>query len=74
MKLPPCSKEDQGPGIAEADRDQLFEKGFSRKARGRGIGLHLVKEGVRQLGGEIVVENGRDGGARFTLYLPRERS
>jgi len=66
--------EDQGPGIAEADRDHLFEKGFSRKARGRGIGLHLVKEGVRQLGGEIVVENGRDGGARFTLYLPRERS
>jgi two-component system CitB family sensor kinase len=64
--------EDQGPGIADEDRPHLFDKGFSRKAQGRGIGLHLVKEGVSQLGGEIVVENRSDGGARFTLYLPKE--
>lgn len=66
--------EDQGPGVAEEDRPRLFEKGFSRKAQGRGIGLHLVKEGVHQLGGEVVVENRSEGGARFTLYLPKENA
>ncbi|WP_188745527.1 ATP-binding protein [Marinobacterium zhoushanense] len=64
--------EDQGPGISEEDMPRVFDRGFSRKAEGRGIGLHLVKEGVSQLGGEIVVENLSAGGARFTLYLPRE--
>jgi len=64
--------EDQGAGIAQEDMQRVFERGFSRKAEGRGIGLHLVKEGVSQLGGEIVVENIEGGGARFTLYLPKE--
>ena len=65
--------EDQGAGISDQDRPHLFEKGFSRKSQGRGIGLHLVKEGVHQLGGEVVVENRSEGGARFTLYLPKEK-
>lgn len=64
--------EDQGPGIEDEDFARVFERGFSRKAEGRGIGLHLVKEIVCDLGGEIVVENLPDQGARFTLYLPKE--
>ncbi len=64
--------EDQGPGIEDDDFARVFERGFSRKAEGRGIGLHLVKEIVSDLGGEVVVENIADKGARFTLYLPKE--
>lgn len=64
--------EDKGPGVPDTDLDQVFERGFSRKSEGRGIGLHLVKEIVTQLSGEIVVENLPGGGARFTLYLPKE--
>ena len=33
---------DEGPGIAEADRDRIFERGASRGS-GAGIGLHLAR-------------------------------
>ncbi|NVK42035.1 MAG: sensor histidine kinase [Oceanospirillaceae bacterium] len=64
--------EDEGPGVPEADRTRIFERGHSSKASGRGIGLHLVRQTLAQLGGEITVSDSDSGGARFTAYIPKQ--
>lgn len=67
--------EDQGPGVAESDRERIFTRGFSTKSQpGHGIGLDLVKSLTDHLGGMITVEPISPYGSRFTLYLPKELS
>lgn len=64
--------EDQGAGIAEADRERIFEKGVSTKAgSARGYGLHLVSQFLDRWGGSVTVDNLPTNGSRFTLYLPK---
>lgn len=63
--------EDQGPGIAPEQREAIFRQGYSTKGENRGIGLHLVTEICKQLGGHLTVETLEPEGSRFTLYLPR---
>jgi two-component system CitB family sensor kinase len=60
---------DNGDGIA--DVEQAFRRGFSTKRaglEGRGLGLALVGQSVRRLGGSIEVHN--DGGAIVVVRLP----
>jgi sensor histidine kinase regulating citrate/malate metabolism len=63
---------DTGPGIDPADVDKAFSRGWSTKSPGplgeRGLGLALVGQAVRRLGGTIDV--GREEGAVFTVRLP----
>lgn len=63
---------DNGPGIAPEHRAQLFEPFFTTKEVGTGLGLGLaiVQSILRDLGGEIEVGEGLEGGAAFTLHLP----
>ncbi|MEV6873537.1 sensor histidine kinase [Amycolatopsis sp. NPDC051128] len=62
---------DNGPGIPE-DAD-VFRRGWSTKAEdGHGLGLALVGQAVRRYGGTVDV--GRDGGAVFTVRLPRQEA
>lgn len=64
---------DQGPGIAEAAREQIFQP-FHRgtvDTPGHGLGLHLVQEIVRAHQGRISVANGAEGGAPFSVQLVR---
>lgn len=62
---------DNGPGIAEADRDQIFEPFFRRsKAAGSGLGLYLVQEIMARHGGSISVGEATEGGAEFVLRFP----
>ncbi|NUB45002.1 HAMP domain-containing histidine kinase [Fertoebacter nigrum] len=62
---------DSGPGIAVADRVQIFEPFFRRsEARGSGLGLHLVQQIVNRHGGSIAVGDSADGGAEFVLRFP----
>ncbi len=35
---------DNGPGVRPRDREAIFERGFSRRRGGRGLGLSLAKE------------------------------
>ncbi|HEV2711923.1 MAG TPA: HAMP domain-containing sensor histidine kinase [Gaiellaceae bacterium] len=65
--------EDDGPGIAAPDREQVFDR-FFRSAgtvkAGSGLGLAIARELAGVMGGEIVLES-RRGRTVFTLRLPR---
>jgi PAS domain S-box-containing protein len=63
--------EDTGLGIGEADRPHLFERGFSTKPGGKGIGLSLVMQEVSRAGGTVEVDSRVGVGTRFTVHLPR---
>lgn len=66
---------DQGPGVAPADRDRIFEPFFRGErqprdaVRGTGIGLSIVHEYVVAHGGRIALLPGQ-GGAHFRIELP----
>ncbi len=66
--------DDQGAGVAEADRPHIFERFFrseeSRAMPGSGLGLAIVRQVVDRHGGRVEVSQAPDGGARFTLWLP----
>lgn len=65
--------DDDGPGIAESDRERVFalgERGLTR-APGSGIGLALVRLILQRVGGHIEIGDAPLGGARFTITLPR---
>lgn len=64
---------DQGPGIAPADQQRIFER-FERASpdeTGTGLGLAISRRLARSMGGDIHLESATELGARFTLFLPR---
>ena len=61
---------DSGAGIP-AEKSRPFSKGFSTKGNNRGYGLANVKEMVDVLEGTIEIQNEKNGGAIFTIYLPK---
>jgi two-component system, OmpR family, sensor histidine kinase SenX3 len=67
---------DQGIGIAEGDRDRIFERFYrvdqarSRETGGTGLGLSIVKHIVANHGGEVRVWSAPGSGSTFTLRLP----
>ncbi|EJM96309.1 PAS domain-containing sensor histidine kinase [Herbaspirillum sp. YR522] len=60
---------DDGPGVAPALRQRLFDPFVSDRVGGTGLGLALVREIVEAHGGHIVLA-GTDAGARFDMELP----
>lgn len=69
--------EDAGPGVARGERQRIFERfarGTAARHRvGTGLGLALVAEHARALGGEAWVEDRIGGGARFVVRFPLDR-
>ncbi|MFB6304277.1 MAG: GAF domain-containing protein [Haloferacaceae archaeon] len=59
--------EDDGPGIPPAERDRVFEAGYSTAHRGTGFGLRIVEQAADVHGWEVRAVEGRDGGARFEI-------
>jgi signal transduction histidine kinase len=73
------SVSDEGIGVAEEDRDRIFEK-FTRLdpemrhgIGGTGLGLYICRELVRQMGGKIWVDSSGGEGSTFTFEIPAER-
>lgn len=68
---------DQGPGIAPAERELVFEKYYrspqALKQAGVGLGLHVVRRVVELHGGRIAVGSAEAGGAVLTVSLPLHR-
>jgi two-component system sensor histidine kinase KdpD len=64
--------ENDGPAIAPADLDKVFDTFWTRRARGSGLGLAICKRVVEAHGGTIRAENRRRG-PRFTFTLPLAR-
>jgi len=61
---------DRGPGVAEDDRDKIFEPFFTGKTQGTGLGLAIVRRVVELHGGTIAVHPNPGGGAVFRAELP----
>ncbi|HZR35479.1 MAG TPA: ATP-binding protein [Nevskia sp.] len=62
---------DRGPGFAPEMLAQFGKPYQSSKGRpGGGLGLFLLVNVVRKLGGRVTAENDPQGGAVVTLYLP----
>ncbi len=70
---------DEGPGIPPGDRDRIFERLYridesrthGAETSGTGLGLSIAKAIVDMHGGTIEAGNRQEGGARFTVTLPR---
>lgn len=62
--------EDNGSGVAEAERGRLFEPLHSARKEGNGLGLAVVRSIARGHGGEVWHEAPANGGSRFVLALP----
>ena len=68
--------EDEGPGIPLTERGKIWEP-FHRLDRdansaiaGSGIGLALVRNLTVAHGGRVLVDDGANGGSRFTIEIP----
>jgi PAS domain S-box-containing protein len=58
---------DNGPGIPEAERTNVFESGVTTGDEGIGVGLSIVKRVADAHGWDVRVTESSNGGARFEL-------
>ncbi len=67
---------DHGIGMAPEELDRIFERFYqvdssaTRRFRGAGLGLSMVRDLVRHLGGSVQVESAPGEGSTFTVRLP----
>ena len=65
--------DDEGPGVPEQRLEQVFEPHFrlAGQQQGYGLGLGIARNIAHSHGGELTLQNLREGGLRVTLRLPR---
>jgi signal transduction histidine kinase len=67
---------DSGPGIAQIDRDRIFDKFYrsdpqlSRSPSGTGLGLYISRELAQRMGGRLDLRSEPGAGAAFVVELP----
>jgi hypothetical protein len=63
---------DSGPGVPSADRERVFDPFFTTKdpGSGTGLGLAIVQRIVHEMNGLVWVDDAREGGAAFKVFLP----
>ena len=61
---------DNGPGIPQAQRNQLFDPFFTTGSSGLGLGLAISQSIVTGIGGNLACDPDFEGGARFVMRLP----
>lgn len=61
---------DTGPGIPKSKRKEIFQPGYTTKARGWGLGLSLCKRIIEEYhGGRIEVGDGAESGTEFSIQI-----
>lgn len=71
--------QDEGPGIAAADQEKIFEKFFRSRTKGMstyqgmGLGLYITAQIIQKHGGELGVQSEDGRGAAFSFTLPLNR-
>ena len=64
---------DNGVGMEEAQRQQIFSKFYSTKGhKGTGLGLFIAHQVITQHGGRIEVAATAGAGSHFTVLMPRQ--
>jgi two-component system NtrC family sensor kinase len=65
---------DTGRGIDPEVRDKIFDPFFSTKGptKGTGLGLSICYSIIKDHGGTIEIDSGKDRGTRFTIKIPVE--
>jgi signal transduction histidine kinase len=58
---------DDGPGVPPADRETVFESGYTTSDDGTGLGLGIVAQIVEAHGWRVSVGDADGGGARFEV-------
>jgi signal transduction histidine kinase len=61
---------DNGQGVPENKREEIFTPFFTTKTKGTGLGLAICRRIVDAHHGEISVEDSDSGGANFLVHLP----
>jgi signal transduction histidine kinase len=61
---------DDGPGMSGKTLAQAFDRYFTTKENGTGLGLALVRDTVHEAGGRVEVESRKGTGTRFDIWLP----
>jgi signal transduction histidine kinase len=67
------SVEDDGPGIPEDRRDQVFSRGarLDEQTDGHGLGLGIVRDIVEAWGGILRLQDSEWGGLKVLIELPK---
>ena len=63
---------DNGPGVPDAMREEIFNPFVTTKKTGVGLGLSIVSQIIDGHHGSIRVEKGPQGGASFVIFFPLE--
>jgi two-component system sensor histidine kinase BaeS len=63
---------DNGVGVAEEDRDHIFERFFKGAGGGLGLGLAIVRELVDSHGGTVAVKSRAESGSVFVITFPTQ--
>ena len=66
------SVKDNGKGIKEEDKSQIFLPNFTTKTGGSGVGLSLTYNIVQAAGGTISFDSQEGEGAEFIIELPKQ--
>lgn len=61
---------DTGPGLGSGDADRVFERFYTTKPTGMGVGLSISRAVVESHGGKLWAANDPAGGAIFSFHLP----
>ena len=61
---------DNGPGIKDNIKSELFKPFVTSKNGGTGLGLSITRKLLKSFNGNISFDESSSGGARFTIFLP----